>query len=532
MMKKFLGILIALMLVLSIAGCGTPEKASDETTAAQAAQETGKTPELPSSLVSAEPIKVKYLVQEHPSWPFNKDWAVWNNFTEATNVEFEFMPASGDAFTQKLRMLYATNDLPDMIDYNLATANEFGVAGQLAKVNEYLDSMPNYKRILDENPEGYDMLTAGDGNMYFMPCYGLPKYTKVWLYRSDVFEKHGLTPPTNTDELYNVLKELKKLYPDSTPLINRSAMNSAIGNWLVDLSYQWGTGQMVYFNTTTNKWQFGPIEDNFKAMLQYLNKLSSEKLLDPEWSTLATKQWEDKMYADDKAFVSFDYIYRIETMLPAAIQKNPNWKIKALEPINQQGIGEKKYSIRSRLSQTDGLMISANSKYQKELFKFADYLYNEEGALLSNFGKVGETAVKNADGTYNWSNNIKTAMNPSGTDEYNTRYGFLTLGSYLRATEDSNKILYLSNADVQAAFDLFDKNNYAAPLQPILKFTEEESKQVAELESAIRDFSLAEQVKFVQNGGFDKWDAYVDKIKGMKVDQLIEIYNTMQARQK
>ena len=79
---------------------------------------------------------------------------------------------------------------------------------------------------------------------------------------------------------------------------------------------------------------------------------------------------------------------------------------------------------------------------------------------------------------------------------------------------------------------MFESNNYAAPLQPILKFTDEERKQVAELESAIRDYSLAEQVKFVQNGDFGKWDEYVAKIKNMKVDQLVELYNTMQARQK
>ncbi|MEN6313778.1 MAG: extracellular solute-binding protein [Clostridiaceae bacterium] len=528
-MKKILTIMLALVFVLSAAGCGASKEGPSESTAPQtsAATDATKAPETPASFVSAEPITVTYMVQEHPSWPFNKDWAVYKNISEATNVKFEFMPATGDAYTQKLRMLFATDDLPDMIDYNLATANEFGVAGQLAKVNEYLDSMPNYKKILDANPESYSMLTSGDGNMYYMPCYGLPEYTKIWLYRSDIFEKNSLKAPTNTDELYNVLKQLKTLYPDSTPLTSRNGVA-----WLGDLAYQWGTGQMVYFNTKTNKWQFGPAEDNFKAMLQYLNKLSSEKLLDPEWSTLATKQWEDKMYEDNKTFVAFDYVYRIETMLPAATQKNAGWKIKALEPINQEGVGEKKYAIRSRLSQTDGLMISSNSKYQKELFKLADYLYSDEGAILSNFGKVGETAIKNSDGTYNWASNIKTAMNPSGTDDYNTKYGFLTLGSYLRATEDSNKILYLSNKDVQAAFDLFDANNYAAPLQPILKFTDEERKQVAELETSIKDYVQAEQVKFVQNGGFDKWDAFVAKIKDMKADQLVEIYNNMQARQK
>jgi len=523
-MKKLLVILLLVALTVSIAACSPTQ--GDPTTTQTGNTDNTNGSELPASYVSPERIKVTYMIQEHPSTPFNKDWVIWKNLTEATNVEFEFMPASGDAFLQKLRMLYSTNDLPDIIDYNLAIANEFGVAGQLAKVNEYLDIMPNYKKILDDNPESDSLLTSGDGNMYYMPCFGLPEYTKCYIYRSDIFDKHNLTAPTNTDELYEVLKELKSLYPDSTPLTSRNTVA-----WLADLAYQWKTGQMVYYNTETNKWQFGPTEDNFKAMLQYLNKLLDEKLLDPEWATLATKQWEDKMYADDKTFVAFDYVYRIETMLPAAIQHNPDWKIKALPPIYQEGVGEPKYSIRSRLSETDGMMIAENSKYKAELFKLCDYLYSEEGALLSNFGKIGDTAVKNDDGTINWASNIKTAMNPAGTDEYNTKYGFLTLGSYLKATEDSNKILYLSNDDVQSAFDLFDENNYAAPLQPILKFTEAERKQIAEIETSIRDYVQQEQVRFVHEGNFDKWDQFVAKVKEMNVDRLLEIYNEMQARQ-
>lgn len=529
MIKKILALFISSALVFSAAGCGSKNETKNGDTKGQVTSETNKQP---GSYVSDKRIKVSYLIQEHGSTPFKKDWAIWKNLTEATNVEFEFMPATGEAFTQKLQMLYSTNDLPDMINFNLTKANEIGVSGQLAKVNDHLDKMPNLKAILDSEKDSRDILTAGDGNMYFMPVVGLPKYTKVWLYRSDIFKKHNLKAPTNTDELYDVLKQLKKLYPDSTPLINRNAMNSAVGNWFLDMSYQWGTGQMVYFNTKTNKWQFGPTEDNFKAMLQYLNKLSSEKLLDPEWSTLATKQWEDKMYADDKAFVSFDFIYRIETMLPVATQKNPDWKLEALVPLAKDGVGDKKYSIRSQIVQTDGIMISSKSKYQTELFKLVDYLYSNDGALMSNFGKVGETAVKNADGTYNWSGDIKTPLNPNGKNEYSTNYGFMTLGSYLKATPDTNQILYLSNKDVKSAFDLFEKNNYAAPLQPVLKFTDAERKQVAELESSLRDYTVAETVKFVQNGGFDKWNDYVAKVKALKVDQLLEIYNNMQARQK
>lgn len=525
-MKRMLSLALTVACVTSIAACN---KAEETTTPEPTAS---KAPTASTNPVSDKKIKASFLIQEHPSWPFKKDWTVWKNLQEATNIEFDFIPASGDAFSQKLKLMSATNDLPDLVGFNLATANELGVAGQLAKVNDYLHLMPNLKKILETEKDAKEVLTAGDGNIYFMPQIGLPKYTKVWLYRADIFAKHNLKPPTNTTELYDVLKKLKQLYPDSTPLVSRNTMSSPIGNWFLDLGPQWGTGDMVYFNRKTNKWQFGPMENNFKSMLQYLNKLYSEKLLDPEWATLATKQWEDKLYADDKAFITYDFIYRIETMLPLATQKNPNWKLLATEPLIQDGIGDKKYLVRSQIVQTDGYMISSKAKNKEELFKYADFLYGEEGARLSNFGKVGETAVKNADGTYNWTSDVKTPMNPNGKNEYTAYYGFLSLGSVLRNTPDSNQILYLSNKDVKSAFELFDKNNYGLPPAPVLKFTEAERKQVAELEAAIRDYTVPRMVAFVQNGDFDKWDDHVAKVKQLKIDQLLEIYNKMQERQK
>lgn len=527
--------LITLLMVMAITTVVACSKSTSDTAPSGQSPEGAatKTHSAPKSAnpVSDERIKVSYLIQEHPSWPFNKEWTVWKNITEATNVEFDFIPAAGDAFIQKLKLMFATNDVPDLINFNLATANEYGIAGQLAKVNDYLHLMPNFQRILDTEKDARDILTAGDGNIYFLPQVGLPKYTKVWLYRSDIFEKHNLQPPTNADELYEVLKQLKQLYPESTPLTSRNAMNNPIGNWFIDLGLQWNTGDMMYYNDQTNKWQFGPIEDNFKAMLQYLNKLYKEKLLDPEWATLATKQWEDKMYADDKAFITYDYIYRIETMLPVARQSNPEWTIKALEPLVPEGIGNKKYLVRSQIVQTDGFMISADSPYKEQLFKLADFLYSDEGAALSNFGKVGETAVVDAEGHYNWSSDVKTPLNPNGQNEYTNTYGFMSLGSLLIYHPDANRILNLSNPDVKSAFELFDEKGYDQSPPPVLKFTEAEKKQVAELEAAIRDFTVPRYVGFVQNGNFEDWDNYVAQVKSLKVDQLVELYNTMQQRQ-
>ena len=46
---------------------------------------------------------------------------------------------------------------------------------------------------------------------------------RAWLYREDVFKMHNLKVPETFDELYDVCKKLKSIYPDSYPLCTRSA---------------------------------------------------------------------------------------------------------------------------------------------------------------------------------------------------------------------------------------------------------------------------------------------------------------------
>ncbi|MNC29239.1 hypothetical protein D3C75_774820 [compost metagenome] len=66
-------------------------------------------------------------------------------------------------------------------------------------------------------------------------------YNRAPLIRSDILEQNGLQAPTNTDELYTLLKKLKELYPDSYPLTGTSAENlrTMFGTaWGVDANYK------------------------------------------------------------------------------------------------------------------------------------------------------------------------------------------------------------------------------------------------------------------------------------------------------
>ncbi|MBQ9978623.1 MAG: extracellular solute-binding protein [Clostridia bacterium] len=74
----------------------------------------------------------------------------------------------------------------------------------------------------------------GDEFMYTLP---FSKSTEVLYYNKDVFAKHNLTVPTTWEEMEEVCRTLKELYPESTPLGYDSE-----ANWFITMCEQYNSG--------------------------------------------------------------------------------------------------------------------------------------------------------------------------------------------------------------------------------------------------------------------------------------------------
>jgi len=64
----------------------------------------------------------------------------------------------------------------------------------------------------------------GQGHQYALP-WGFE--TNAFMYRKDLFDKHGLSVPTSLDELVAVAKELDELEPDMAGIVVRGSLNWA-----------------------------------------------------------------------------------------------------------------------------------------------------------------------------------------------------------------------------------------------------------------------------------------------------------------
>ncbi len=83
-------------------------------------------------------------------------------------------------------------DQVDMVSGNATLLNEYGVAGKLVNIAEYLDLMPNFKAYLDSNPIVRLAITGNTdtGAIYFSPYFdGVSDIERMPLMRTDWVEK-------------------------------------------------------------------------------------------------------------------------------------------------------------------------------------------------------------------------------------------------------------------------------------------------------------------------------------------------------
>ena len=189
---------------------------------------------------------------------------------------------------------------------------QFIAGGAILPVSDYLDLMPNFQdKVKKWNLDAdLDQMRQADGKFYLLP--GL--HEDVWVdysiaVRTDILDKLKLSPPQTWDDLHNVLTAMKAAYPDRYPFSDRwSTPPNPGANCLIQtLGQAYGIGAGWYYehatwDATADKFVYTGATDQYKQVLQYLNKLVSEKLLDPESFTQTDDNARQK-FASGKSFV-------------------------------------------------------------------------------------------------------------------------------------------------------------------------------------------------------------------------------------
>ncbi|MCZ8510876.1 extracellular solute-binding protein [Paenibacillus filicis] len=125
------------------------------------------------------------------------------------NVHSQFI-ANAD-FKNKLSVVMASGDMPDVVEIDYADQNYHKWAGQGAflPLDQYINQYPTFKEVPDSIYNQFKV----NGHIYSIPTYS-PTYTFSGLIRQDWLDNLGLKMPTNYQELLNVAIAFTKNDPD------------------------------------------------------------------------------------------------------------------------------------------------------------------------------------------------------------------------------------------------------------------------------------------------------------------------------
>lgn len=493
---------IALTAILSVSILGGCSKETADPGQGNGVKETG-----PKS------ITLNMMTFSHTNWPYKEDWPIYKYLKEKTNISFKVQPVMSD-YTTTMNLAISSGEIPDLMMVNsLNAANTHGESGAFVNFFDHLDTMPNYKKFLEDHPDVKGAILSPEGKNFFMPLYGLEQQSRrSWLYRDDVFKKHSLTPPTTYDELYTVSKKLKELYPDSYPIAVFNGLSP-----LVNMAPGFNTSSTYYYDYDKNEWRYGPVEDNYKVMVSYMNKFYKEGLVAPDFMAHKRKQFND-LLLQNKSFIASDYIGIMDELPLVLGDKASGFSLDFMIPPLGTPDG-KPHNFFAGL-QADGFAVAANSKERDALLNYMDFLFSPEGIELATWGREGETFTEE-NGVRKFKDDYK------GFGDLRTKTGIATIGAH--TVLDMKAYDSMNTEKMQAAMSKI--GNYETKPQPRLAYTNEENEVISMVGETVKKYQEEQISKFILGQkSLDEWDAYVAEIQKLGVDQVLSVHKSAYER--
>lgn len=517
-MKKFrneiLLILSFIYIMFSLSSCATDNKNS-----------TTEVSNL--KFQSPKNIKLKWYLRGYDSNSLIKSHNEVEGLKEIqkrTGIQVDFLEASGNV-NEQYTMMIASGDYPDILHWKVNSypggVSQLLKSGVIINLNELIDNnAPNFKKILEDNPDIRKELTLYDNTIPYFPSINPLKSkedkcrqaTSGLIIRSDWLNNVSMKVPTTIDEWYKVLKAFKEKDPNGNSIQDEIPFD---GGGLTLFETAWGIRNTFYINPKTNKISYGPMEPIFKDYITTMRNWYSEGLLGRNNIVNDTKVYTSNIINDicgsfkglDNAWTKF---------LPTLQSKNHNAQLTAVPwPI---GVAGKSYTDRPELAthiSSETISITSSCKYPEEATKLIDFMYGEEGATLINWGIENKSyVIENGKKSF-----IDSVLKDGTLNKYaSPRTSWPKYGS-------NDAAIQLSSKEMIESGETWQNADTGLLLPPSLPFSEEDDARISEIMTEVNTYSSDMYNKFIVGvEPISNFDLYVDTLKKMHIDEALNIY--------
>lgn len=525
--RDFLGLASVLAIGLMATSCDSESEATVDTSKSRsgAMDSFG----VGDTFKATAPLTFSFLFSDQPSYPYKKDWLFFTKLASENNITLETTVVPSSDYEQKRSLLISSGNAPEIIAKTYPGQEAAYVsAGAVLPVSDYVDLMPHFqdkvkKWKLEPEIEG---LRQEDGKFYVLP--GLheelwPDYSLV--FRKDILEKENIAEPKTWDEFREVLRALKKAYPDVVPFSDRFKGDSVlnIAGTAFGTVAGWGLVDGLNFDQSSKEFTFGAGTGEFKELVEYFNSLVSEGLMDPE-SFTQTDDSAIQKFTSGASFVisgNSQNVITYRTSMEQSLGKE-NFKVgKIVVPGGPAGniIGG------SRLE--NGIMLNSSVKDKDTfvaLIQFIDWLfYSDDGQEFSKWGVEGTTFTREG-GKRVLAKDINfQGLNPAGTKDLRTEFGF-SGGNF--AYGGTTELLHSTFNEEELAFQKAMQSKEPRPVAPPAPFSDVDREQATLVLTPLKDHVKQNTLKFITGQRpVSEFDAYLTELDGKGRAKYVELAN-------
>jgi putative aldouronate transport system substrate-binding protein len=540
-MKKWTATSIGMIMITGslLSGCTGQEAAPKEAAPVPGVEKVTEAGVLP---ITKEKTTIKVLAKGNP---YVENYST-NEFTkyleEKTNIHIEWDIAPEKSAVEKLNLVLASGDLPDVImGFSVPPTMQltYGEQGTFKDLAPYIEKYGvETKKMFVLVPDVKDAITAPGQKIYALPsvneCYHCSLPQKMWIYQPWL-DKLGLKMPTTTDELYEVLKAFKTKDPngngkaDEIPLAGAAVGPFVTIDSFIMNAFTLNNGSRAYLNNGKVDVPFNKPE--WRDGLAYLHKLYAEGLIAPQSFTQDRNQAKQMGENPDINILGAEVAMH-NGVFTGFQGPSGRWlEVKSVPPLKgPKGVQITPYA--SSISQGQ-YVITNSSKNPEAAFRVADLLFNEEMSLLSSEGRLGmdwkyadkgEMGINGKQAIWKYTDTKK----PFGTLQNDSWVGYFPT---LRSNDSRLGLVNDPKNPTESILYNETKNNYEPykqkieTLLPQLFFTNEQAMELADLDKTITDHVKEMQARFITgDASLEKdWDGYLKNLDNMKLKRYLEI---------
>ena len=585
-MKKLVSLLLAMMLVLSALVVAAPAMAEGYTLSPKTQEAVDKglvvldgsmgTTIIPDpDAFEAEYGKLSMLFVNSASRKVPvEELAMVKRWEADTGVRFDWQSIPADGAQEKINLMLTSGEaLPDAFwnfgDGKSTTivVNALGQDVFMPTEDLIANFMPTLTKVLDDNPNYKQEVTAPDGHTYGFPyieqMFGLVLTPGPLLINENWLKAVGKEMPTSPDELLDVLRAFKEAgdlngngEADEIPMATIFGAGSGDTFGSYDMFYRFtgafgcedtvcgGYENANHLRLIDGKVTYTAIDPAFGETAKYFHTLYEEGLLNVdcfEPMTGSSTNYTNNEIAQDIAKIGVMGVWSDMSIINNDVRHE-------YIPIPQMSteLGTVGNALNySELQDACDTAISMDCEFPEIIAAFVEYMISDpQLSVQSNWGAIGGNYYLADDGVMRFHlderGDIITGTewgdfgNNFGQARENTttcRGSMIVLNEYYNTPDQPDGVVeYTYDAANLLAFQIVNgKNEDLAKYDTIPKIMllNNEQQEISRLVEVTNPIVKKYIQEWVTTGDVDDtWDAYVAELQGAGIDRIVEIYQT------